>query len=385
MNVAQEAHLLFGGRTQSAAFRRRHFLDATARQWNDWHWQARNAVRDLEGLERVLVLSDDERSAVVQLGARIPLAVTPYYLSLLDPSDPDQPLRRSVIPRCSEFIQAPGEYVDPLGEEAHRVAPGLIHSYPDKVLFLVTDHCATYCRYCMRSRLVGQGIRPYGPAQWEPALAWIRAHKEIRDVLVSGGDPLLLADVRLQWLLERLRAIPHVDLIRIGTKVPAVLPQRITPALCRLLKRFHPLFMSLHFIHPDELTPDAARACNRLADAGAPLGGQMVLLKGINDDPAVMKALCEGQLRMRVRPYYLHQCDAISGSAHFRTTVARGVELMRALHGRTSGYAVPHYMIDAPGGGGKVPVAPGYIVRQDGGDFVIRNHEGRLYRYREGA
>lgn len=370
--------------SQSSSFRHRFFPGATARDWSDWRWQLRNRIRDLAGLERVFRLSDDERAAVERLGGRLPLGITPYYAGLLSTDDPGDPLRRTKIPAGVEFERAPGEYDDPLGEEAHHVVPGLVHTYPDKVLFLVTDFCATYCRYCMRSRLVGQGTLVPDHAMWERALDYIREHGEVRDVLLSGGDPLIMADDRLDWLLARLREIPHVEFVRIGTKVPAVLPQRVTPTLCRMLKRHHPLFMSLHFVHPRELTPETARACGRLADAGIPLGGQMVLLKGVNDDAATMKRLCQGQLRMRVKPYYLHQCDAIAGSAHFRTTVARGVDIVRSLHGWTTGYAVPQYMIDAPGGGGKVPVAPDYIVRKEGADLVIRNYAGRLYRYREG-
>jgi lysine 2,3-aminomutase len=366
----------------SAEFRRRFYPDASTREWNDWRWQLRHRITDLEGVERILRLSPDERAAIMQL-RRLPLGITPYYASLLDPDDPSQPLRRTKIPSTSEFVRSPGEYDDPLGEENHRVAPGLIHTYPDKVLFLVTDFCATYCRYCMRSRLVGQGTYVPDTAMWERALDYIRCHTEVRDVLLSGGDPLIMSDERLAWLLARLREIPHVELLRIGTKVPAVLPQRITGSLCRTLKKFHPLFMSLHFVHPDELTPETSRACNRLADAGIPLGGQMVLLKGVNDDPNTMRRLCQGQLRMRVRPYYLHQCDAIIGSMPFRTSIETGLQLIRALHGHTSGYAVPTYMVDAPGGGGKVPLTPSYIVGHDGDDLIIRNHAGDLYRYRD--
>ena len=358
------------------------FARVSQRDWNDWRWQVRNRIRDLEGLERLFALTADERAAVIRLGARLPLGLTPYYAGRVAGS---AALRKTKLPSTAEFAVQPGELVDPLGEEAHHVVPGLVHTYPDKVLFLVTDFCATYCRYCMRSRLVGQGTLVPDHAMWERALAYIRQHTEVRDVLLSGGDPLIMADDRLEWLLGRLRAIPHVEIVRIGTKVPAVLPQRITPALCRMLKKYHPLFMSLHFVHPDELTPETARACNRLADAGIPLGGQMVLLRGVNDEVEVMKRLCLGQLALRVKPYYLHQCDAIAGSDHFRTTVARGRALIKALHGWTSGYAVPQYMIDAPGGGGKVPVLPDYIVSQDGPEFVIRSYAGQLYRYREGA
>lgn len=364
------------------AFRRRYYPNVALREWNDWRWQLRHRITDLEGLERIFHLSDDERSAVQQLN-RLPLGITPYYASLLDLDDSSQPLRRTKIPVTTEFTRSPGEYDDPLGEETHCVAPGLVHTYPDKVLFLATDFCATYCRYCMRSRLVGQGTYVPNLAMWEQALDYIRNHREVRDVLVSGGDPLIMADERIAWLLERLRAIPHVEFLRIGTKVPAVLPQRVTPALCRMLKKFHPLFMSLHFVHPDELTPETERACNRLADAGIPLGGQMVLLRGVNDDAETMRRLCQGQLRMRVRPYYLHQCDAIAGSMPFRAPIAHGLEIIRALHGYTTGYAVPTYMVDAPGGGGKVPLTPSYVTGRQGEDLVIRNHDGRLYRYRD--
>lgn len=363
-----------------SGFRKQHFPGATARDWNDWRWQLKHRIRDLEGLERVLDLTEDEREAVRRLGPRLPLGLTPYYASLL-PASPA--LRKTKIPATAEFTRHPGEYDDPLGEEAHHVVQGLVHTYPDKVLFLVTDFCATYCRYCMRSRLVGQGTFLPDHAMWERALDYIRAHPQIRDVLLSGGDPLIMADDRIEWLLQRLRAIPHVEFLRIGTKVPAVLPQRITPALCRMLKKYHPLFMSLHFVHPDELTLACAAACNRLADAGIPLGGQMVLLRGVNDDPAVMKQLCTGLLKVRVKPYYLHQCDAIAGSAHFRTPIEVGLDIIRGLHGHTTGYAVPTYMVDAPGGGGKVPLTPDYRVKREGDDLVLRNFRGTLYRYHD--
>ena len=271
-------------------FRKNYFPNATARDWNDWHWQLKNRIRDLEGLERVFELSDDEREAVIKLGRRLPLGITPYYASLLD----SPALRKTKIPTAAEFVTSPGEYEDPLGEDSHNPVPGLVHTYPDKALFLVTDFCATYCRYCMRSRLVGKGTLLPDRAMWERALDYIRAHPEIRDVLISGGDPLIMADDRIEWLLAKLRGIRHVEFLRIGTKVPVVLPQRVTRDLARMLKKYHPLFMSIHFVHPDELTPETSRACERLADAGIPLGGQMVLLKDVNDDEAVMKRLCTG-------------------------------------------------------------------------------------------
>jgi lysine 2,3-aminomutase len=365
------------------AFRRRFYPDATDDQWSDWKWQTRNRVRTLAELSRVLELTGDEREAIEAGGGALPLAITPYYLGLIDLRDPADPLRKTMVPRKAEGKQSPGEREDPLGEEDHTPVPGLVHTYPDKVLFLVTDFCATYCRYCTRSRLVGSGDLPTDTGRWEGAIDYIAAHPEVRDVLLSGGDPLTLSDRRLEWLLSRLREIPHVEIIRIGTKIPAVLPQRITPGLVRMLRRFHPLWMSLHFTHPAELTPECEVACARLADAGLPLASQTVLLAGVNDDPSVMKALMSGLLRLRVRPYYLHQCDPIIGSSHFKTPVSRGLDIIASLHGHTTGYAVPHFMIDAPGGGGKVPVAPDYVVGREDGELLLRGYGGDIYRYPE--
>jgi len=367
----------------SRTFKRRFFPDASASDWRDWRWQVRHRLRDRETLSHVLALNSDETSALQQLGDRLPVGISPYYASRLFPDPDTHPLRKTIVPSTAEFIHSPGEYTDPLGEESHNPVPGLVHTYPDKVLFLVTDFCATYCRYCMRSRLVGQGTFLPDHQMWEKVFAYLREHREVRDVLISGGDPLILADDRIEYLLARLREIPHIEFIRIGTKVPMVLPQRITPALCRMLKKFHPLFMSIHIIHPDELSPEATRACERLADAGIPLGGQMVLLKGVNDQPEVMKKLVHAQLRARVKPYYLHQCDAITGSMHFRTPVQTGIDLIRSLHGHTTGYAVPMYMIDAPGGGGKVPISPDYRAGRIGDDLVLQNYQGKKYRYRD--
>ncbi|MCB1071000.1 MAG: KamA family radical SAM protein [Kiritimatiellae bacterium] len=365
-------------------FRARHFPALADAEWNDWRWQLRQRAREAETLSRWFRLTDTEREALRQLDRRMPVGLTPYYASLIDDEDPACPIRKTKIPRLDELRLAPGEVSDPLGEDAHRPVPGVIHTYPDKALLLVTDFCATYCRYCTRGRMVGRGDYVPDAAVWDQALDYIARTPAIRDVLLTGGDPLILSDEKLASLLERLRTIPHVEFLRIGTKVPAVLPQRITPELVALLKQFHPLFMSLHFIHPRELTPEARAACERLADAGIPLGGQMVLLKGVNDDPAIMKALVLGQLRCRVKPYYLHQCDAIEGSEHFRTPVRKGIELLQALHGHTTGYAVPHFMIDAPGGGGKVPVSPDYLVRRDGPNLTLKNYRGEEYRYTEG-
>jgi lysine 2,3-aminomutase len=349
--------------------------------WTDWRWQLRNRLRDLDTLERCFTLTEDEREAVRRRGGSLPLGITPYYANCMDPHDPDDPLRKTMIPRTAEFDVQPWERLDPLGEEDHMAAPGLVHTYPHKVLFLVTDFCATYCRYCTRSRMVGSGEQPADRRRWEAALDYIRARPAIRDVLLSGGDPLVLSDERLAWLLDRLREISHVELIRIGTKIPAVLPQRITPALAGILGGVHPLWLSIHFTHPAELTAEVAEACDRLSRAGIPLTSQSVLLAGVNDDPRTLQDLFNGLLNMRVKPYYLHQCDAVAGSSHFKTTIRQGLDLMRGLHGYLTGYAIPHYMVDAPGGGGKVPLTSEFVVGRKGDDLVLRNYEGALYRY----
>ena len=362
-------------------FRRRHFAGVSAKDWNDWHWQMRNRIRTLDRLEWMLELTDAERAALGQGGDLLPMAITPYYMSLLDAQDPQQPLRRTMIPVQKEFLRSPGEADDPLGEDDHSPAPGIVHRYPDRILFLVHDHCAAYCRYCTRSRVVGQGELQPNKARLQEGLDYIRRTPRIRDVLLSGGDPLTISDDRLDWLLGELRSIPHVQFVRIGTMVPVVMPQRITSALVKMLRKHHPLWLSIHFTHPDECTPEVVRACRRLADAGIPLGSQMVLLKGVNDSVPVMKDLLHRQLMMRVRPYYLYQCDPISGSAHFRTTVQEGLELMRGLRGHTTGYAVPTYVIDAPGGGGKIPLLPESVVGRDGNDLLLRSYTGAVHRY----
>jgi len=370
---------------RARAFRKRFFPGASADDWNDWRWQLRHRIRDLATLERMLRLGEDERQALTFSGSALPVAVTPYYASLLDEHDPAQPLRRTMIPTTAELVHSPGEAEDPLQEESMSPVPGLVHRYPDRVLFLTTDFCSAYCRYCTRSRMVGQGsCSPADTARWERALDYIQATPQVRDVLLSGGDPLTLPDERLEWLLSRLRAIQHVEFVRLGTKVPAVLPQRITPKLTRMLKKYHPLWMSLHFTHPAELTPETALACNRLADAGIPLGSQTVLLQGINDDVPTLRSLYHGLLRLRVRPYYLYQCDPILGSAHFRTSVSRGIEMIQGLRGHPTGYAVPTYVIDAPGGGGKIPLLPEYLKGRSEEGLVLENFEGRTFHYPDG-
>ncbi len=366
----------------TTAFRRRNFPGTSRQDWDDWRWQLRQRVRDLAGLERLVTLSDDERAAVVRLGGHLPVGITPYYASLIDPLDPQDPVRRTMIPVAGELVQGPGEADDPLAEDAYMPVPGLVHRYPDRVLFLVTNFCATYCRYCTRARMVGQtGEYHFNADQYEQAFRYLEDHSEVRDVLLSGGDPLTMKDERIEGLLSRLRSIPHVEFLRIGTKVPTVLPQRITPALCRMLRRFHPFWMSIHFMHPSELTPEVAQACGRLADAGIPLGAQIVLTKGVNDDVETMKALLHGLLKIRVRPYYIYQCDPISGSAHFRTPIEKGLELLAGLRGHTTGYAVPTFVVDAPGGGGKIPLCPEAVVGRDGDSILLRNYEGKTYRY----
>ncbi len=364
------------------AFLRRHFPGATMANWRDWRWQLANRITTLSGAGGLLTLSETEKNAIGLAKSSLPLAVTPYYARLLDPEDPAQALRRMVLPSCWEAVRAPGEADDPLGEDRDSPVPGLVHRYPNRVLFLVTDFCSTYCRYCTRSRgMGGQGRVEALRKRWELGLEYIRRTPRIQDVLLSGGDPLTLPEEALDWLLTQLRAIPHVEIVRIGSKVPAVLPMRVTPSLTRMLRKHHPLWISLHFAHPDELTEDTRVACARLADAGIPLGSQTVLLSGVNDDPAVLGRLFQGLLAFRVRPYYLYQCDPISGSAHFRTPTARGVEILRALRGRLTGYAMPTFVIDAPGGGGKIPLSPDYTRGYAGDDLLLRNYADEPYRY----
>ncbi len=368
---------------ETKAFYRRFYPGTTTAEWNDWHWQFQARIRTLGELTRIFQLSEDEHSAVSKHEGPLPVGITPYYASLMGLDDPMEPLRRTHVMTGDEFIRMPGEEDDPLGEDHDTVAPGLVHRYPDRVLFLTTGTCSTYCRYCTRSRMVGNPGCEYqfSTRQYEKALAYLEAHTEVRDVLLSGGDPLSIGDDKLDWLLTRLRAIKHIEFLRIGTKIPMVLPQRITRSLVAVLKKHHPLWLSIHVTHPRELTPEVTEATARLADAGIPLGSQTVLLKGINDDPAIMKPLMQGLLKRRVKPYYLYQCDPIRGSSHFRTTVEKGLEIISALRGHTTGYASPMFAVDAPGGGGKILIAPDSVVGRDGDDLLLRNFEGGVYRY----
>ena len=355
--------------------------DVPAADWNDWHWQLRNRITTLAQLESMLALTKEEREGCLFAPHKLSLAITPHFFNLIDPKDPDCPVRRQVIPRIEESVVAPGESEDPVGEEKTMPVPGIVHRYPDRVLFLVTDRCASYCRYCTRSRLVSNAQAYDFHPELEAGLKYIEEHAEIRDVLLSGGDPLLLSDAKLDALLGRLRAIPHVEFIRLGSRIPVFLPQRVTPELAEIFRRHGPVWLSIHTNHPKEVTQELAAACERLSFAGVPLGNQSVLLAGVNDSPAVMKSLLHRLLMMRVRPYYLYACDLIEGSTHFRAPIRKGIEIIRALRGHTTGYAVPQLIIDAPGGGGKVPINPEYVEAIREGIVEMRNFEDRAYVY----
>jgi lysine 2,3-aminomutase len=348
--------------------------------WADWRWQMRRRLARLEQFERYLDLTTAERQGLEIAAGRFAVAVTPHFAALMDPGDPDCPIRRQVVPLGSEVVVSEGDMEDPCGEDGSEAVEGLVHRYPDRVLLLATETCASYCRYCTRSRLVNQGELGPLPRRLDAILDYLRAHTEVRDVLLSGGDPLLMSDHRLDELLGRLREIRHIELLRIGSRVPCFVPQRITPELVAVLRR-HRVWLSLHFTHPAELTPEVAAACDLLADGGIPLGSQTVLLRGINDDAEVLKALFHGLLELRVRPYYLYQADPVVGTGHLRTSIATGLEIMAKLRGFTTGYAVPTYVVDAPGGGGKIPLQPETVVARDGGRWQLRNWAGQTYTY----
>lgn len=356
--------------------------DVPDSDWNAWQWQLRHRICTREALEALLPLSESEMRGLASTGHRLAFAVTPHFFNLIDHNNPNDPLRRQIIPDEAENRIAPDELGDPVGEEKHSPVPGLVHRYPDRVLLLVTDRCASYCRFCTRSRLVsGAGESRFLP-QIEDAISYIAAHPEIRDVLISGGDPLLLADEKIDALLGRLRVIPHVEFVRIGTRMPVFLPQRITPELCEILKKHGPVWMSVHVNHPNEISRETAQALERLAFAGVVLGSQSVLLRGVNDDAATLRSLVHRLLQVRVRPYYLYACDLILGSAHWRVPVGKGLEIIRSLRGWTSGYAVPQFVIDAPGGGGKIPLNPDYVENiSEDGKFTLRNFRGERFVY----
>jgi lysine 2,3-aminomutase len=360
------------------------WTEVSETDWQDWHWQLKNRVSSVAELAQIIRLTPEELAG---LGAqdRFRVDITPYFARLIDPEDPNCPLRRQVIPLERELHSFDGMMADSLAEAAQSPVPGLVHRYPDRVLMVVTTHCASYCRYCTRSRMVGDWQQTPNTAAFERQLDYLRRNPSIRDVLISGGDPLTLSDTVLRYLLRQLREIDHIEIIRIGTRVPIFLPQRITPELCELLRQFHPLWINIHSNHPDEITPEVSLALARLADAGIPLGNQTVLLAGINDRVEIQRQLVHKLVKNRVRPYYLYQCDLVEGSGHFRTSIAKGLEIMQQLQGYTSGYAVPKYVVDAPGGGGKVVVAPQNLVSQADNPSTVhlRTYKGDIATYHE--
>lgn len=351
--------------------------------WDSAQWQLKNRISTLADIEQHLTLCEEERAGIILTGTKLATAITPHYFNLIHPTDPDCPIRRQVIPRIEETHSDPSEMADPCGEDSHMPVPGLVHRYPDRVLFLVTDRCASYCRYCTRSRVVSGVSDQKLETQWDAAIDYLKASPQVRDVLLSGGDPLLFSDSKLEKLLTKLHAIPHIQFIRIGSRIPIFLPQRITPALCAMLKKFHPLFLSIHTNHPDELTSEVRDGLGRLADSGIVMGNQSVLLDKVNDSVDVQKTLVQKLLMCRVRPYYLYQGDLIQGTAHLRTSIAKGIDIIEGLRGHTSGYAIPQYVIDAPGGGGKIPVNPQYIVETNEQQTTLRNYEGKKFTYPE--
>ncbi|MFA7395968.1 MAG: KamA family radical SAM protein [Sphaerochaetaceae bacterium] len=376
-SVSQEKHK---ESSRPYRFRKQFFTSTTAKQWNDWNWQLFHRITTFQQLYRFLIPTEQEQEALEHPSHHFPFSITPYYLSLIDLSNPDDPLRKCVIPRSDEMRVTEGEMVDPLSEDQTTPVRGIVHRYPDRALFLVTHTCSVYCRYCTRSRLVGGHSDVMGN-YWEEAFQYLHQHKEIRDVIISGGDPLMLSDDLIALLLERLKEIKHIEIIRIGTKIPFVLPQRITPSLIKILKRYRPLYINIHATHPNEISEASRHACNRLSDAGIVLSSQTVLLKGVNDSTETMTELFHKLLTIRVRPYYLFQCDPIVGSHHFRTTIEKGKEIMEGLRGYTSGLAIPYYVVDTPLGGGKVPVLPHYEVSHDHSGYHLKNYEGNIYTY----
>ncbi len=350
----------------------------TDEEWNDWRWQLRNRITSTAQLRQVIPVSEEEAEGIDRCLASLRMAISPYYLMLIDPDDPGDPIRKQAVPTLLETHRSPGEMADPLHEDVDSPVPGLTHRYPDRVLFLVTDQCSMYCRHCTRRRMAGQTDKALGHDQIAQGIEYIRRTPAVRDVLLSGGDPLTLSDGRLEDILRELHAIPHVEIIRIGTRMPVVLPQRVTPELAEMLAKYSPLYVNVHFNHPREITPEAAKACDLLSRQGIPLGNQSVLLRGVNDCPAIMKQLVTGLLKIRVRPYYLYNCDPSLGINHFRTSVAKGIEIIESLRGHTSGLGVPVFVVDAPGGGGKIPVGPQYVISQSPRTVVVRNYEGMI-------
>ena len=357
------------------------FKDVTEKEWGDWHWHVRNRITTVEALKRVISLTAEEEEGIRTTLARFRMAISPYYASLMDQDDPCCPIRKQGVPTVNETHKAPEDLEDPLSEDEDSPVAGLTHRYPDRVLFQVTDQCTMYCRHCTRRRMVGVHDRMRSKEELSADIDYIRQTPEVRDVLLSGGDPLSLADDQIEWIIAELRNIPHVEIIRIGSRTPVVLPQRITPALVDMLTKYHPIWFNTHFNHPKEITEESARACDLLTRGGIPVGNQSVLLRGVNDCSHVMKALVHGLLKLRVRPYYLYQCDLSVGIEHFRTSVGKGIEIMERLRGHTSGLAIPYYVIDAPGGGGKIPLLPQYVLGRSGKDIILRNYKYEIFTY----
>jgi lysine 2,3-aminomutase len=357
--------------------------DATDEQWEDWHWQIKNRITKVDELKKIIKLSSEEEEAAKRTNGRLLMAITPYWATLMDPKKTDCHIRRQCVPALKEFQSASCDMEDPLSEDKDSPVPGLVHRYPDRVLLLVTERCATYCRHCTRRRLVGSEDKLSTPQRLDQAFDYIRSNRRIRDVLISGGDPLMLPDEKLEEIIKTIKGISHVHFLRIGTRMPVNLPMRITEDFLSMLKKYSPIWMSMHFNHPREMTRRVKAACNALADNGIPLGSQTVLLKGINDRPYIMRRLMHELLKNRVRPYYIYQCDLVKGTSHFRTPIGVGINIMERLRGYTSGYAVPSYVVDAPGGGGKIPISPNYIISQEKGVFTLRNYEGKIFKYHE--
>ncbi|MEJ5314720.1 MULTISPECIES: lysine 2,3-aminomutase [Anaerolinea] len=358
------------------------YRDIPDEKWNDWRWQLSHRLNSAEDFEQVLRLTDSERKALNTQGL-FRVDITPYFVSLINPDDPEDPIRKQVIPRAEEIVPFTGMMEDSLAEDRHSPVPGLVHRYPDRVLMLVTTQCASYCRYCTRSRIVGDPSATFSRAEFEMQIEYLKRTPQVRDVLLSGGDPLTLAPKLLEELLQRLREIEHIEIIRIGSRVPVFLPQRITQEFCDMLAKYHPVWMNIHVNHPNEITQELADACDRLTRAGVPLGNQSVLLAGVNDCVHIQRKLVQDLVRIRVRPYYLYQCDLVEGAGHFRTPVAKGIEIIEGLRGHTSGYAVPTYVVDAPGGGGKIPVMPNYLISMSDHKIILRNYEGYITTYEE--
>ena len=359
------------------------FPNVTDEQWNDWRWQVRNRIETLEDLKKYIKLTPQEEEGVSKSLQTLRMAITPYYMSLVDINNPNCPVRKQAIPSISETHTAKADLLDPLHEDGDSPVPGLTHRYPDRVLFLITDMCSMYCRHCTRRRFAGQNDSATPDDNIEKGIQYIANTPQVRDVVLSGGDALLISDEKLEYIIKRLREIPHVEIIRIGSRTPVVLPQRITDDLANMLKKYHPIWLNTHFNHPDEITPESTEACAKLANAGVPLGNQSVLLRGVNDCSNIMRRLVHGLVKMRVRPYYIYQCDLSMGLEHFRTPVSKGIEIIESLRGHTSGYAVPTFVVDAPGGGGKTPVMPQYVISQMPGKVILRNFEGVITTYTE--